>query len=61
MPAHIERLSAFSQVRPTHHRAVLWITDASVPPALWDAWAERLVVYRPPLPAGNDATTEAAA
>jgi cobalt-precorrin 5A hydrolase len=57
LPAHIERLSAFSQVRPTHHRAVLWITDASVPPALWDAWAERLVVYRPPAGQPADAST----
>ena len=56
-PAHIERLSAFSQVRPTHHRAVLWITNANVPPALWDAWAERLVVYRPPAGQPADAST----
>ena len=28
---------------------------------LWQTLHERLVVYRPPLPAGNDATTEAAA
>lgn len=43
------------------YRAVLWITHRPVDDTLWQTLHERLVVYRPPLPAGNDATTEAAA
>lgn len=49
LPSHIELLTTFGQVRPEHHKAVLWITHAPIAPALWEAWAERLVVYRPPL------------
>ena len=48
LPAHIELLERFDQVRPEHHRAVLWITHADIAPAQWQQWAERLVVYRPP-------------
>lgn len=49
LPHHIELLTAFHQVRPEHHKAVLWITHAPIPSTIWLAWAERLVVYRPPL------------
>ncbi|MHB1122099.1 MAG: cobalamin biosynthesis central domain-containing protein [Ramlibacter sp.] len=48
LPAHVELLSSFDQVRPGHHQAVLWVTQAPVDAARWAAWAERLVVYRPP-------------
>lgn len=57
LPSHIELLTAFSQVRPEHHQAVLWITDAPITPAVWDAWAERLVVYRPPRGQTTDAVS----
>lgn len=49
LPANIELLDEFSQVRPGHHRAVLWITHQPVDDSLWQQWAERLVVYRPPV------------
>ncbi|MDO4683794.1 MAG: cobalamin biosynthesis central domain-containing protein [Lautropia sp.] len=48
VPANIELLEDFSQVRPEHHRAVLWITHQPVDENMWQQWAERLVVYRPP-------------
>lgn len=51
LPANIELLSDFAQVRPEYHKAVLWVTHSPVTPEMWAAWAERLVVYRPPLEA----------
>ena len=57
LPANVECLTAFAQVRPDHHKAVLWVTDAEVPDSLWADWAERLVVYRPPVGQAADATT----
>lgn len=49
LPANIECLEHWEQVRPEHHRAVLWVTQADIPATHWQQWAERLVVYRPPL------------
>ncbi|MDO5103798.1 MAG: cobalamin biosynthesis central domain-containing protein [Lautropia sp.] len=49
VPANIELLERFDQVRPEHHKAVLWITHTPVDEAMWQQWAERLVVYRPPV------------
>ena len=57
LPANVECLTAFAQVRPDHHKAVLWVTHADVPETLWADWAERLVVYRPPMGQTEDATT----
>ncbi|MDO4230817.1 MAG: cobalamin biosynthesis central domain-containing protein [Lautropia sp.] len=54
LPANIEVLNSFSQVRPEHHRAVLWITHQPVAEDFWQQWAERLVVYRPPVGQGDD-------
>ena len=34
-----------------------WVTHADVPETLWSDWAERLVVYRPPVGQTEDATT----
>ncbi|MDO4905027.1 MAG: cobalamin biosynthesis central domain-containing protein [Lautropia sp.] len=48
LPANVELLDDFAQVRPEHHRAVLWITHQPIDEACWHRWAERLVVYRPP-------------
>ena len=48
LPANVELLEHLDQVRPDHHRAVLWVTHAEIAPAQWQQWAERLVVYRPP-------------
>ncbi len=53
LPANVELLSRFDQVRPEHHRSVLWVTHADIAPAFWDQWAERLVVYRPPREASS--------
>ena len=57
LPANVECLTAFAQVQPDHHKAVLWVTHAEVPGSLWADWAERLVVYRPPVGQAADATT----
>ena len=48
LPANIERLTRFEDVDPARHAAVLWISHRPVDDALWQQWAERLVVYRPP-------------
>ncbi|QTD46836.1 cobalamin biosynthesis central domain-containing protein [Ottowia testudinis] len=54
LPANVEVLSSFNQVRPEHHRAVLWVTHAPIAPYFWSQWAERLVVYRPPVGQGAE-------
>lgn len=61
LPANVELLSRFDQVRPEHHRSVLWVTHADINPTFWDTWAERLVVYRPPQEASTDSKAGAAA
>ncbi len=48
LPANIQLFERFEQVDLSHYRSVLWVTHAEVPEALWQALAERLVVYRPP-------------
>lgn len=48
LPANIEVLADMAAVRPGHHRALLWITHQPVEEALWRAWPERLIIYRPP-------------
>ncbi len=48
LPAPIDLLESFTQACPSRHAAVLWITHAPVPEAIWQQWHERLVVYRPP-------------
>lgn len=52
LPPNIELLNSFADVRPDHHKAVLWVTHQPIDDAFWQQWAERLVVYRPP--AGQD-------
>jgi cobalt-precorrin 5A hydrolase len=59
LPANVELLDSFAQVRPEHHKAVLWVTQAEVSPAQWQQWAERLVVYRPPQDQAPDASAHA--
>ncbi len=48
LPAAIDLLENFTQACPSRHAAVLWISHAPVPEAIWQQWHERLVVYRPP-------------
>ena len=48
LPANIHRFTRFSDVDLAQFKAVLWITDAEVPPERWTELHERLVVYRPP-------------
>lgn len=48
LPAAIDLLENFTQACASRHAAVLWITQAPVPEAIWQQWHERLVVYRPP-------------
>lgn len=48
LPANIHRFDRFDAVDLARFAAVLWVTHAEVPPALWQQLHERLVVYRPP-------------
>lgn len=48
LPANIHRFTRFSDVDLAQFKAVLWITDAEVPPERWTELHERLVVYRSP-------------
>ena len=59
LPAHVELLTSFDQVRPDHHKAVLWVTHAPLNDTFWADWAERLVVYRPPPGQAAEATAHA--
>lgn len=60
LPPSIHRFERFDDVDLARFAAVLWITHAEVPPALWELLHERLVVYRPPLDAGTGAGPERA-
>lgn len=48
LPPSIHRFERLADVDLERYAAVLWITHAEVPPALWERLHERLVVYRPP-------------
>lgn len=48
LPNNIRLFDQLEQVDLEHYRAVLWVTQRSVPDSLWQRLAERLVVYRPP-------------
>ncbi|BDT68977.1 cobalt-precorrin-5A hydrolase [Comamonadaceae bacterium OS-1] len=48
LPASIHTFARFADVDLAQFKAVLWITDAEVPPERWTELHERLVVYRPP-------------
>lgn len=49
LPPSICRFERLADVDLDRFAAVLWITHAEVPEALWARLHERLVVYRPPL------------
>ena len=53
LPPSIQRFARFDEVDLTRFAAVLWVTNAQVPQALWERLRERLVVYRPPLAAAE--------
>ncbi|CAM3855904.1 cobalamin biosynthesis central domain-containing protein [Roseateles saccharophilus] len=55
LPANIHRFERFDAVDLDRYAAVLWVTHAEVPPALWQRLHERLVVYRPPRAAAEAA------
>lgn len=61
LPPSIHRYTRLEDVDLPRYRAVLWITHRPVDDALWQALHERLVVYRPPLPADAPAPTGATA
>jgi cobalt-precorrin 5A hydrolase len=48
LPANIHLFERFEEVDLDRYRAVLWITQRDIAPALWTRLEERLVVYRPP-------------
>ncbi len=52
VPANVQRFDRLDAVDLSRFAAVLWVTQAPVPAALWEQLNERLVVYRPPLEAG---------
>lgn len=54
LPPSIHRFGRLAEVDLERYAAVLWITHAEVPPALWDRLHERLVVYRPPAEARSE-------
>jgi cobalt-precorrin 5A hydrolase len=49
LPETIHKFARFDEVPLERYAAVLWVTHAEVPAERWDALAERLVVYRPPV------------
>lgn len=49
LPANIHLFQRFEDVDASQYRSILWVTHRSVGPEIWEALAERLVVYRPPL------------
>lgn len=48
LPGNIRLFDRFEDVDPDQFRAVLWVTRREIPPTLWQALEECLVVYRPP-------------
>ena len=48
LPGNIRLFERFEDVELDRYRAVLWVTRREIPPAMWQALEERLVVYRPP-------------
>ena len=47
-PANIQVFARFEEIDPEAFRGLLWVTRRAIPPDLWQRFAERLVVYRPP-------------
>lgn len=48
LPANIHLFERFEDVDLSRYKAVLWVTQREIAPALWESLSERLVVYRPP-------------
>ena len=48
LPANIRCFARFEDLEPEAFSGLLWITRREIPPDLWQRFAERLVVYRPP-------------
>ncbi len=48
LPANIHCFARFEDLDPEAFAGLLWITRREIPPDLWQRFAERLVVYRPP-------------
>ncbi len=48
LPANIQVFARFEEIDPEAFRGLLWVTRRAIPPDLWQRFAERLVVYRPP-------------
>ena len=47
-PANIQVFARFEEIDPEAFRGLLWVTRRAISPDLWQRFAERLVVYRPP-------------
>ncbi len=47
-PANIQVFAHFEEIDPEAFRGLLWVTRRAISPDLWQRFAERLVVYRPP-------------
>ncbi|OIQ81359.1 cobalamin biosynthesis protein CbiG [mine drainage metagenome] len=48
LPSSIHLFERFEDVDLSQYKAVLWVTQREIAPALWEKLSERLVVYRPP-------------
>jgi len=48
LPDNIHVFTQLEDVDLDQHKAVLWVTQRDIKPALWQQLEERLVVYRPP-------------
>lgn len=48
LPGNIRLFERFEDVELDQFRVVLWVTRREIPPTLWQALEDRLVVYRPP-------------
>ena len=47
-PANIQVFARFEEIDPEAFRGLLWVTRRAISPDLWQRFAGRLVVYRPP-------------
>ena len=60
LPGNIELFERFDQVDLDRHKAILWVTHATIPENTWSLLSERLVVYRPPIETSPAKTGETA-
>jgi precorrin-3B C17-methyltransferase len=60
LPANIHRFERFEDLDPAAYAGLLWVTRRELSPDLWQRFAGRLVVYRPPAEEDSLATASGA-